>query len=70
VKVKKTASSDTHRTYTKRKIRVERQAVEAADGRLLVLKWRDADGASKGNSGWSKFQPIAATEFRMEADDE
>jgi hypothetical protein len=71
VKVKKTGSStDRRRSYTKRKVRVERQAVEAADGRLLVLKWRDADGSSRGTSGWSKFQPIMATEIRMEADDE
>lgn len=67
VKVKNTGgSSDTHRSYSKRKVRVSREAVEAADDRLIVLKWRDASGASKGNSGWSKFQPVAATEIRVE----
>lgn len=67
VKVKKTGSNnDRHRSHTKRKVRVGRDAVEEIDGRLLVLKWRDANGSSRGDSGWSKFQPITAAEILVE----
>lgn len=70
VKVQKTGlSSDRHPRQTKRKVRVERQAVEAVDGRLLILKWRD--GVSREDTlEWSNFKPIMATEIRMEANNE
>lgn len=59
-------TSDTYRSYSRRKIRVTRPAIEAVEGRLIVVKWREASGGSEGNSSWREFTPRTAVELSAE----
>lgn len=69
VRVSTAGRSDTYRSQTSRKVRVGREAVDTVrdgGGRLLVVTWREASGASRGSSSWSKFQPRSAVELQTQ----
>lgn len=71
VLVSVTSRTDTCESYSKRKIRVTREAVDHvrdAGGRLVGVKWREASGGSRNNASWSTFEGIEAVEF-VEADE-
>jgi len=56
---------DQNRSTGSARLKINRSVVDRHDT-VFVIKYRDASGASRGSSSWSKFEPIRAV--RLEAE--